>query len=133
MRPPFRVFLLFAFCAAAGCARKPPPPPPAPAPAPAPVAAFSAADGTYRGTSTRFQAESRSCPSPGLVTMRVLDGVFSYRWSRDISVLARVAPDYSIRGDTGDITLAGRVSGDRIEGDVSSSSCAYHFTATKRP
>jgi hypothetical protein len=62
-----------------------------------------------------------------------LDGVFSYRWSRDASVLATIAADDSVRGETGDITLTGRVIGDRIEGDVSNSTCAYHFTATKRP
>jgi hypothetical protein len=67
------------------------------------------------------------------VTLRVLDGVFSYRWSRDLTVLATIAPDASIVGNAGDIALTGRVSGDKIEGDVSSPACAYHFTATRRP
>jgi hypothetical protein len=125
-----RTTLLLACCAVAGCASKPPPSPPRPTSAPKP--AHSTSDGTYRGTSTRFRADSRSCPSPGLVTLRVLEGVFSYRWSRDISALAKIAPDYSIEGETGDITLTGRVTGDRIEGDVSNATCAYHFTATKR-
>ena len=33
----------------------------------------------YRGASTRFQADARICPSPGLVTIRPQNGVFTYR------------------------------------------------------
>lgn len=123
------VTALLLLCAASGCAKAPPPPPPAPAPRP--VVQNKEMDGTYRGTSTRYQADLRACPSPGLVTLRVLDGVFSYRWSRDNSVLATVQPDGGVSGSTGDISLTGRAEGDRISGDVSNGSCAYHFTAAR--
>jgi len=88
-------------------------------------------DGTYRGSSTRFQADSRACPSPGLVTLRVLNGVFSYRWRRDVAVVATIAPDGSLQGDAGDIVLKGRADDGRIEGDISNGPCAFHFTARK--
>jgi hypothetical protein len=91
-----------------------------------------AADGTYVGTSTRYQADSRSCPSPGRVTLRVLDGVFSYRVSARTMVLATVQPDGSVTGSEGDFTLSGHTEGARITGDVTSANCAYHFTATQR-
>lgn len=123
---------LLLLCAATGCAKAPPARTPTAAAAPAPVVQNSGMDGTYRGTSTRYQADLRACPSPGLVTLRVLDGVFSYRWSRDDLVLATVRPDGSVSGAAGGISLTGRADSDRISGDVSNGSCAYHFTATRR-
>ena len=70
---PFRFCLLGAAGAVLfACAH--PPPPPAPPPAPAKI------DGVYRGTSTRYQADSRACPHPGLVTLYVQNNQFSYRW-----------------------------------------------------
>ena len=49
--------------------------PPAPPPKPP-----ESIDGEYRGTSTRFQADSRACPHPGLVRFDVSDNAFQYRW-----------------------------------------------------
>jgi hypothetical protein len=120
---------------AAGCAAPPPPPPPKPVVTPDQV------DGLYRGTSTRFQADSRSCPSPGLVTLHVLGGQFSYRFSPRIMVPASVMPDGSVSGQSGDVTLTGQVvppqgSGPnarlRIEGDVTNGICGIHYTVTRR-
>jgi hypothetical protein len=123
--------VLVGTCAAVGCAGKPPPPPVPALPPPDVAGVYSAADGAYRGTSTRVRAESHDCPSAGLVDLQVVDGVFSYRWDRDVVVLATIGSDASFEGESGDITLKGRVNGDRIEGDVKNPSCAYHFTATK--
>lgn len=122
--------LLCAVAALSGCSSKSTPPTPA---APAPVSENRSADGTYRGSSTRYQAERRSCPSPGLVTLRVLGGVFSYRWNRDLSVLATIQADGRASGEAGDITLTARADGEHIEGDVSNAACAYHFKVTQRP
>jgi hypothetical protein len=132
---PFVGALCLGACAA------PPPAPPAPPPKP-PVTA-EVVDGLYRGTSTRYQADSRACPSPGLVTLRVKEAQFTYRWNARIQVPASVLPDGSVQGQFGDITLTGQVipsetgptgkpTPQRIVGDVSSPSCALHYTAGRR-
>ena len=113
----------------AGCARQPVPQPTPPAPKPASSARV---DGIYRGTSTRYQADARACPSPGLVVLRVVDGTFQYRWNGRTEIDATIAPDGAVQGTFGDISLNGRFAQDRIEGDVQNISCAYHFRATKR-
>ncbi len=124
-----RLALALAPCwVIAACAGRPAPPP-APAPTgPAP----GQLDGLYRGTSTRFRADSRACPSPGLVVLRVVGGQFEYRWNGRTLVDASIAPDGTVVGGFEAITLNGRLAGNRIEGDVSSDSCAYHFRALKR-
>lgn len=126
-----RAVVLTALCAAAnGCAPKPPPPqPPIAPPQPQP----ESIDGEYRGTSTRFQAGSRACPHPGLVTLEVTGNAFQYHWDRDTWVDATIAPDGSISGGAESITLAGRQSGRKIEGDITNGSCGLHFTVTKQP
>ena len=125
-----RAAALAALCAAvSGCASKPPPPPP-PAPATKPA---ETVDGEYRGTSTRFQAGSRACPHPGLVTLEVAGSAFQYRWDRDTWVDATIAPDGSVSGSGESITLVGRQSGQKIEGDITNGNCGLHFTATKPP
>lgn len=113
----------------AGCAG---PAPPSPAPSPAPTPRATAIDGVYRGTSTRFRADTRACPSPGLVILRVVDGVFEYRWNGHTRLDGTIAPDGTAQGALGDISLEARLSGGRIEGDVSNPSCAYHFRAVRR-
>jgi hypothetical protein len=127
--------MLVAACAA-------PPPPPAPPPKPA----FSpeTIDGLYRGTSTRYQADSRTCPSPGLVTLHVVGGQFEYRWKYKVMVPAAIAPDGSVQGQLDDLTLTGQLTpaapaqGDApaspqvIQGDVTNGVCAVHYTVTKR-
>jgi hypothetical protein len=127
----FRAAALAALCAVlSSCAAKPPTPPPPPQQPPKPPESI---DGEYRGTSTRFQAGSRACPHPGLVTLQVIGNTFQYRWDRDTFVDATIAPDGSVTGGAESITLVGRQSGSKIEGDVTNGSCGLHFTATKRP
>jgi hypothetical protein len=124
-----RVAAFAALCvAASGCAPKPPPAPPPTAPSNPPP---DSTDGEYRGTSTRFQAHSRACPHPGLVTLEVAGNAFQFRWDRDTWVDATIATDGSITGQAEGITLSGRQSGRKIEGDITNGSCGLHFTTTK--
>ncbi len=88
--------------------------------------------GTWRGSSTRFQAESRSCPHPGLVTLRVLEGHFQYRWDGKTWLDARIDPDGTIHGEGPDISLIGKRAGKRMEGDITNGACGLHFTVVKQ-
>ncbi len=88
--------------------------------------------GTWRGSSTRFQAESRSCPHPGLVTLRVLDGRFQYRWDGKTWLDAMIDPDGTVHGEGPDISLIGKRNGKRMEGDITNGACGLHFTVIKQ-
>ena len=121
-----------AICALIGGCAQPAPPPAAPAPPPAPKLTPDQIDGVYRGTSTRFRADSRACPSPGLVVLRVVGGQFQYRWNGRTTVDASIAADGLVQGTLGEIVIEGKLTGHRLEGDISNASCAYHFRATKR-
>ena len=120
--------LLACALLAAGCAPKqrtktdpvPPPSPPA-----------VKADGNWHGTSTRFQANSRHCPVPSLLDFPVLNNSFDYRWMAGIEVPVTIAPDGALSGSDSEVTITGKVSGSRMEGDATSAACGLHFTATK--
>ncbi|MBN8873764.1 MAG: hypothetical protein J0H67_13075 [Rhodospirillales bacterium] len=129
MRPTnlLRAAMLAAPVCLAACAAPPPP-----APAPKPAAPADLVDGEYRGTSTRFQADSRSCPRPGLVTLIIWDNKFQYHWNREIWLDAVVGPDDLVTGQGPGISMQGRRTGNRIEGDVTDGTCGFHFTVTKR-
>ncbi len=102
-------------------------------PPPEPVRVVSdVTDGFYRGTSTRFQANHRSCPRPGLVTVQMWDRRFQYRWSYGVMVDAVVQPDGTIIGQGNGISLLGKYTRDRIEGDITNGDCGLHFTLTLR-
>jgi hypothetical protein len=122
-----RTYLCGAFCAVlAACAAQHPPPPPAPPSKPA-----QTIDGEYVGTSTRFQAGSRACPHPGLVRIEVSANAFQFRWSLDTWVDATIAADGTVSGSAEGITLMGRQTGPKIEGDVTNGDCGLHFTVTR--
>ena len=135
----FPAGMLLALCVTACAAPPPAPPPPPPKPAVTP----DVVDGLYRGTSTRYRADSRACPSPGLVTLRVVGGQFTYRWNYRTQVPATILPDGSVQGGLGEITLTGtvlppqpstggrRAEPQRIEGDVSNGTCGIHYTVSK--
>jgi len=124
----FRAMVFAAICVApAACAPQPPPAPPPPAKPPERI------DGEYRGTSTRFQAESRACPHPGLVRIEVIDSAFQFRWDRNTYVDATIAPDGSITGTAERITLVGKQTGPKIDGDVTNGDCGLYFTVVRRP
>jgi hypothetical protein len=121
--------LIAALCAAlAACASPRPSPPPAPAPKPP-----ATLDGEYHGTSTRFQAQRRTCPHPGLVRIDVIDRAFQFRWDARTYVDATIAPDGTISGGAERITLVGRQAGPKLEGDVTDGDCGLHFTVSKPP
>jgi hypothetical protein len=123
-----RAYLGSALCVVlAACSAQPPPPPGPPAKPPDTV------DGEYRGTSTRFQADSRGCPHPGLVRVDVIASAFQFRWDQNTWVDATIAPDGSVTGGAERITLVGRQSGPKIEGDITNGNCGLHFTVAKRP
>ena len=102
----------------AGCAAAPPP---------APVVPVNV-DGVYYGTSTRYRAEDRACPHPGLVTLAVAYHHFQFRWVYGTMVDATIGPDGVIHGNDDAIRLTGRVIGGKLEGDVSTPECGLHFT-----
>jgi len=110
----------------AACSAPPPPPPPPVQPVQGVV------DGFYRGTSTRFQANSRNCPRPGLVSVQVWDKRFQYRWSYGVEIDAVIEADGTIQGAGPGISLLGRYSDKRITGDVTNGDCGLHFTLTLR-
>ena len=108
-----------------GCGSSSPPPAP-----PTPPREDTA--GIWRGTSTRFQAEARSCPHPGLVTLQVWDDKFQYRWDGKTWVDAAIGADGIVRGQGPGITLIGKHAGNRIEGDITNGDCGLHFTVMKK-
>ncbi len=122
-----RAVLLAALCAAATACAATPSAPPAPPPAPT-----ASVDGEYRGTSTRFQADSRACPHPGLVHFDVIDNRFQLRWDAKTYVDAAIAPDGTVTGGAERITLIGKQAGPKIDGDVTNGDCGLHFTVTRR-
>ena len=122
-----RFSLLAALCAAlAACGpTAPPSPPKPPPPPPVPI------DGIYRGTSTRFQADLRSCPHPGLVLLVVQNHQFSYHWSYGVYIDGTVNEDGTIQGTAPSFTLVGRRDGKTMDGDVTNGACGLHFTVVK--
>jgi hypothetical protein len=122
--PTIRACLFLAALATiAGCASPPPPKPP-----PAPPAPSARIDGIYRGTSTRFQADSHTCPHPGVVTLYVQGGKFFYRWDYATWVDSAIDPDGTVHGQADRITLVGKKNGKTLEGDVTNGLCGLHFT-----
>ena len=127
MKQPIRAAALAALCAALFACASPPPSPPKPPPAPP----KEPAEGTYRGTSTRFQADSRNCPHPGLVEFIVWDNRFQYRWDYRTYVDATINPDDTVQGSGTGISLVGKRDGGRIDGDITNGTCGLHFTLRK--
>ncbi len=130
--PIARVVLIACACATLSACATPPASrsqPATPAVAAAPPAPL---DGAYWGTSTRFRADRRNCPHPGLVKFDVQDGRFEYRWSWGTPVESYVLPNGEVHGQGEGITLVGRHIGPRIEGDVTNGHCGLHFTVKRR-
>ena len=92
----------------------------------------SAIDGLYKGSSTRYQADRRDCPHPGLVNLFVQDRQFTYRWNRATDIAAAIGQDGSISGTDGTISLSGRQTGDTLVGDLTNGACSLHFTTRRR-
>jgi hypothetical protein len=67
-----------------------------------------------------------------LVTIEVNANAFQFRWDPRTWVDATIAADGTVTGGAESITLVGRQTGSRIEGDVTNGNCGLHFTVTKR-
>lgn len=119
-----RAVILMLVAGLAACSTPPPPP--------VNPVIVGTIDGLYRGTSTRYQADSRNCPHPGLVTFNVLDRSFRYRLTGTLAVDVTVTPEGVVSGRTDDFTLTGEWNGTKIEGDVVGITCALHYRAIKR-
>ena len=98
----------------------------------APPTQAASPDGVYWGTSTRYVADRRDCPHPGVVTLAVHNGQFDYRWDWATDVLASISPDGSVQGVSGNITVTGRLNGGELTGDISNGTCALHFTTQRQ-
>ncbi len=85
-------------------------------------------DGDWRGSSTRFQAEGRGCPGPGLVNAQVIDRQFQLRWGGRATIPVAIAADGTVSGQSGDVTLTGKFSGNAIIADATSPTCGLHYT-----
>lgn len=86
----------------------------------------------YRGASTRFQADDRACPSPGLVAIRPENDVFTYRLGGRVLIETTIIGDGTLSGQGQNYTLTGTASADKIEGDVTNGRCGYHFRAFRK-
>lgn len=123
-----RLAALAVYCGIlAACAAHPEPPQQPPPPSPQ-----ESVDGWYRGTATRFKAESKACPRPGLITLSVLEGRFQYRWDYRTYLDGAVSADGAMQGGGPGIVLQGRRDGTKLEGDVVSDACGLHFTLFKK-
>ena len=56
---------------------------------------------------------------------------FQFRWNVETWVDATIAADGTVSGGAEGITLVGRQTGPKIEGDVTNGACGLHFTVTK--
>lgn len=107
-------------------------------PAPAPVARATPGgvsgdfEVLYRGASTRYQADARTCPSPGLVAIRPENGVFTYRLGGRVSIETTIIGDGTLAGNAQDYAITGTATADKIEGDIQSPQCGYHFRAMRK-
>ncbi|MSO90084.1 MAG: hypothetical protein EXR01_00600 [Acetobacteraceae bacterium] len=86
----------------------------------------------YRGASTRFQADHRACPSPGLVVLRPENDSFTYRLGGRILIETTIIGNGSLAGQGQDYTLTGTATAEKIEGDVTNGQCSFHFRAFRK-
>ena len=66
-----------------------------------------------------------------MVRIEVVGSAFQFRWDPGTFVDATIAPDGAITGGAERITLVGKQTGTKIEGDVTNGDCGLHFTVTK--
>ena len=63
----------------------------------------------------------------------VIGNAFQFRWDATTWVDATIASDGTITGGAERITLVGKQTGPKIDGDVTNGNCGLHFTVTKAP
>ena len=91
-------------------------------------------DGRWRVSRHEHAVPGRQprVPASWLVTIEVNANAFQFRWDPRTWVDATIAADGTVTGGAESITLVGRLTGSRIEGDVTNGNCGLHFTVTKR-
>ena len=114
----------------AACEEPAPPKPVVAAPAPRGVSGDF--EVLYRGASTRYQADDRNCPSPGLVVIRPDQGTFTYRLGGRVRIETTIIGDGTLMGESDGYTLTGIATQEKIEGHVKNGRCAYHFRAFRK-
>ena len=86
----------------------------------------------YRGASTRFQADDRACPSPGLVVIRPENDAFTYRLGGRILIETTIIGDGTLAGHGQDYALTGTAAAEKMEGDITNGQCGFHFRALRK-
>jgi hypothetical protein len=95
-----------------------------------PVAPTVAADGDYRGSSTRFQALRRTCPRPGLLHLPVRSATLFYPWAGQY-IQVSILNNGTLAGALPGVRLTGTHDATVIQGDVTDGQCGLHFTLTR--
>jgi hypothetical protein len=97
----------------------------------APVAPTVAADGEYRGSSTRFQVLRRTCPRPGLLRLSVRSATLFYPWGGQY-IQVSILNNGTLAGSLPGVQLTGTHDTTVIRGDVTDGQCGLHFTLTRQ-
>ena len=87
--------------------------------------------GEWRGSTTRFQSDSRSCPRPSLLTVVVWDDRFEFRWDVNTRLNVAIEADGNVHAEAAGVSLTGKRDGNRMVGDATNGSCGLHFTLNK--
>jgi len=96
-----------------------------------PTAPAISGDGDYRGSTTRIQALSRTCPHPSpLLTLHVQAGVTYYLWN-NAYIPVSVLSNGTLSGTAPGVQLTGTHDGTTMQGDVTDGQCTMHFTLKK--
>ena len=95
-----------------------------------PVVPTVAADGDYRGSSTRFQALRRTCPRPGLLHLPVRSATLFYPWLGQY-IQVSILNNGTLAGSLPGVQLTGTHDATVIQGDITDGQCGLHFTLTR--
>jgi len=86
-----------------------------------------AADGDYRGSSTRFQVLRRNCPRPGLLHLPVRSATLFYPWAGQYIQVA-ILNNGTLAGAGPGVQVTGTHDSSVIQGDITDGQCGLHFT-----
>lgn len=96
-----------------------------------PAAQAVSVDGDYRGTTTRVQALSRTCPHPSpQLSLHVQAGITYYLWN-NAYITVSVLSNGTLSGTAPGVQLTGTHDGTTMQGDVTDGQCTMHFTLKK--
>jgi hypothetical protein len=96
-----------------------------------PAAQSASVDGDYRGTTTRVQVLSRTCPHPSpQLSLHVQAGITYYLWN-NAYVTVSVLSNGTLSGAGPGVQITGTHDGSTMQGDVTDGQCTMHFTLKK--